>query len=163
MSCLVIHTDGHCPGPYGQCTCDQIKEQPYDALKALNSQSEQVREEYKSHDKKCCSHQVCGCSCHQPQEKVQLETVSKSTEDSYTADLDALEKWKTKFNDDFEKRRISLKREWDTPTPQSSSEWRKTLADFGHRFTTEYLIEFVEKLLTQARQEGFEDGLKGNK
>lgn len=28
LSCLVYHPDGVCPGPYGKCTCDEIKEKP---------------------------------------------------------------------------------------------------------------------------------------
>lgn len=24
ISCLVLHYDGICPGPYGKCTCDQL-------------------------------------------------------------------------------------------------------------------------------------------
>ena len=27
-SCLVVHPDGVCPGPYGKCTCDSISEAP---------------------------------------------------------------------------------------------------------------------------------------
>lgn len=28
LSCLVYHPDGVCPGPYGKCTCDEIKVMP---------------------------------------------------------------------------------------------------------------------------------------
>lgn len=45
-SCLVIHPDGICPGPYGKCTCDVIdhsigciceKCYPYEAKRKDNS------------------------------------------------------------------------------------------------------------------------------
>lgn len=28
VSCLVIHSDGVCPGPYGKCTCDGLEPKP---------------------------------------------------------------------------------------------------------------------------------------
>lgn len=128
--CAVYHPDGICPGPYGQCTCEQIEEKPievHDGSELVSPPKENKEE--------------CGCDDGAKLVKNHIETCKYYTPVPQTPD--SLEE---RFNSHFGIGVFSMiiSRQNDT----------------SRIYDLKTLLDFIEKEIKSAESTGYERGVK---